>query len=204
MGLLRMGDPIGRPDTDIMVKSGIKYELDSIWTSGLQANRREKQLEANGKVVYSLERMAPPEEVMQHLHTRGMEDLGEEKVHLDGRYTKVFDVWVAAGRTYRRKQIVKPKVKMISIKNKKYSRSWEDWVGDDYATSRRKIYQKPKTNRVLHKKTGMNDITNGVIQVTKAGVAGTIGMGVVGMLGGMLRKKSLKIKPKTKRCRCKK
>ena len=31
MGLLRMGDSYCHPDTDIMYRRGIRYELDSIW-----------------------------------------------------------------------------------------------------------------------------------------------------------------------------
>jgi hypothetical protein len=193
MGLLRMGDPIGHPDTDIMRELGIRYELDSIWTSGFQARGREKQLELNGKVVYQSKRMATPEEAHQHLNT---------DEHKDGRYTEVFDVWVAAGRTYRKNQMIKPKLKMIGVNNKEYTKNWEKWVGDDYVASRRKLYQKPKTKRSISTKYNDNDITNDILQVTKAGVTGVVGMGVVGMLGGMLRKHK-KAKPKVKKCRCK-
>ena len=97
MGLLRYGDPRKFPDSDVKIKSGIKYELDSTWTSGVQAHKRETQLSDRGSIVYTLDRYAPPEEAMQHLHTRGLPELGEKPVHLDGRSTHVWDVWIAAG-----------------------------------------------------------------------------------------------------------
>jgi len=196
MGLIRYGDPEGFPDIDTMERRGIKYNLDTVWRGDWEAANREKQLSQDGKTVYVLSRYAPPEEVVSHLPHRGIPEIGEKPIHLDGRYTLVYDVWVAAGRTYRKKQSATPKLKMISINNKQYDKNWEKWVGDDYATSRRKMYQKPKTKR------NTNDLADSAIQVTKAGVAGVVGMGVVGMLGGMLRKHK-KAKPKVKKCRCK-
>jgi len=169
MGLLRYGDPQSFPDTDIMIKRGIRYELDSTWTGRDQAYEREKQLEMDRKTVYVLDRYAPPEESHQHFNMRGIPELGEKSVHIDGRFTHVWDVWVAAGREYRRKRIVKP-----------------------------------KTKRVISNKAPMDDLTNGILNVTKAGVIGVVGMGIVGAMGTMLRKKSRKSKPITKKCRCKK
>ena len=116
MGLLRYGDTLANPDTDVMIKRGIRYELDSVWTSRYQARSRESQLETNGKTVYVLDRMAPPEEVNQHMHTRGIPELGEEAVHLDGRFTPVYEVWVAVGRTYRKKVTNNPKPKRKTVK----------------------------------------------------------------------------------------
>jgi hypothetical protein len=195
MGLLRMGDPIGHPDTDIMRELGIRYELDSIWTSGFQARGREKQLELNGKVVYQLKRMATPEEAHQHLNT---------DEHKDGRYTEVFDVWVAAGRTYRKKQMTKPKLKMIGDNDRDYTKTWENWVGDDYVKSRRKLYQKPKTKRQIDNKKSMGDTLNkGIIDLTKAAVIGTMGIGLVGAIGSAVMRKKFTKRKNIKKCRCK-
>ena len=202
MGLIRYGDPDGFPDIDTMEKRGIKYNLDTVWRGDWEAANREKQLTQDGKTVYILSRYAPPEEVKNHLPFRGIEGIDKEKVRLDGRYTLVYDVWVAVGRTYRKKQSTTPKLKMISINNKQYDKNWEKWVGDDYATSRRKIYQKPKTKRSMPAKHKDHDITDDILQVTKASVVGVVGMGVAGMLGGMLRKHK-KLKPKVKKCGCK-
>jgi hypothetical protein len=47
------------------------------------------------------------------------------------------------------------------------------------------------------------EFVNGVLNVTKAAVIGGIGMGIVGAMGGMLRKKKSN-KPKVKKCGCKK
>ena len=109
MGLLRYGDPKKFPDTDIMVKRGVKYVLDSTWTGLMPARHREKQLTDTGNVVYTLDRYAPPEEAMQHLHTRGIPELGEKSVHLDGRTTHVWDVWIAAGHVIATKESMLPK-----------------------------------------------------------------------------------------------
>lgn len=110
MGLIRYGDPEGYPDIDIMVRRGVKYYLDSVWRGDWEAVMREEQLTKKGKVVYILDRYAPPEEVKGHFPIRGIPDLNE-KVILDGRYTKVYDVWVAIGKRYRKKKIVKSKSK---------------------------------------------------------------------------------------------
>jgi len=163
MGLIRMGDPIKYPDTDIKITKGIKYILDSVWREYREAARRENQLERDGKTVYVSGRQAPPEEVMGHFHTRGIVELGEKPIHIDGRWTDVWDVWVAQRRLYRVKKSVKPKVKS---------------------------------------KRPVDDITKGILDVTKVGVVGIMGMGLLGAMGGMLRK-SKKIRPKAKKCRCK-
>lgn len=112
-----MGDPDRYPDTDTMIRRGIKYNLDMVVLHRFEAENRERQLEANGKTVYILSRFAPPEETMNHMPTRGIPELGEPEVHLDGRNKQVFDVWVAVGRTYRvKKKVQKPKSKRITLK----------------------------------------------------------------------------------------
>jgi len=117
MGLLRIGDPIANPDTDVMVKRGIRYILDTIWTSGTEAREMERRLQMNGKIVYILDRYAPPEESHEHLNMPGDPSIGIPE-HLDGRFTHVWEVWVAKGRTYRKKTIQKPKPKRCSCKKK--------------------------------------------------------------------------------------
>lgn len=112
-----MGDPDRYPDTDTMIRRGIKYNLDMVVLHRYEAENRERQLEANGRTVYILPRSAPPEETMNHMPTRGIPELGEPEVHLDGRNKQVFDVWVAVGRTYRvKKKVQKPKSKRITLK----------------------------------------------------------------------------------------
>jgi len=103
MGIIRMGDPYKFPDTDVMIKRGVKYILDMTVLHSHEAKQRERQLESNGKNVYILQRFAPPEETMNHMITRGIPEIGEKEVNLDGRNKQVFDVWVASGRTYRKK-----------------------------------------------------------------------------------------------------
>lgn len=161
MGLIRYGDPSKFPDIDSVVVRGVKYKLDTVWRYRNEAESRKQQLEDGGGIVFIQWREAPPEEVQSHYINRGIPELGE-KVHLDGSYTKVWDVWIAASRTYRKRSTSNPKSKRQS-----------------------------------------DDLTSGILNVTKAGVTGVVGMGVVGMLGGMLRKKHKSVK-KVKRCRCKK
>jgi hypothetical protein len=162
MGLVRYGDPAKFPDTDVMVRRGIRYELDTIWTSAYQARQRESQLEKTGNTVYVLDRYAPPEEVMQHLHVQGDASL-EIPYHIDGRYTHVWDVWVARKRITRVKKSSKPKTKRISM-------------GDS--------------------------LISGTLNVTKAAVIGSVGIGVMGGVMGAVMRKKRRGKSKVK-CRCK-
>lgn len=112
-----MGEPDRFPETDTMVRRGIKYNLDMVVLQYWEAEKRQRQLEANGKTVYILPRYAPPEESQMHMHNRGIPELGEPEVYLDGRYKQVYDVWVASGRTYRkRSNKLKPKVKKCRCK----------------------------------------------------------------------------------------
>jgi len=111
MGIVRMGEPDKYPETDTMIRRGIKYNLDMVVLHYWEADKRQKQLESASKIVYILPRYAPPEEVQNHLPNRGIPELGEAEVHLDGRYKQVYDVWVVSGREYRKKSNKsKPKV----------------------------------------------------------------------------------------------
>ena len=114
MGIIRMGEPELYPDTDTMVVRGIKYNLDMVTLKEYEAENRKRQLEMNGKTVYVQPRQAPPEETMNHMPNKEMDGT----VHLDGRRKWVWDVWVAVGRTYRKKtkRVQKPKSKRISMK----------------------------------------------------------------------------------------
>lgn len=111
MGLIRMGDPFGFPDTDTMVVRNLLLHLDSVWREEWEANKRAQQLEKDGKTVYILPRGAPPEEVKGHYHTRGIPELGEPDVRLDGKLTTVFDVWVVKKRLGRRRKKTSSKAK---------------------------------------------------------------------------------------------
>jgi hypothetical protein len=114
MGLIRYGDPEEFPDIDIMERRGVRYYLDSVWRGDWEAVNREKQLSAKGKTVYIIDRYAPPEEVMGHLISRGIEGIDTYKVRLDGKYTRVWDVWVAVKKLYRKKKVSKiPKRKSV-------------------------------------------------------------------------------------------
>lgn len=121
MGLIRMGDPYGSPDTDTMIVRNLLLHLDSVWRGDWEAEQRVKQLEDDGKTAYVLPRGAPPEEVKSHFHTRGIAELGEPEVYLDGRTTTVFDVWVVKKRIgrKRKKTVSKAKPKRKIIKKSK-------------------------------------------------------------------------------------
>ena len=75
----------------------------------MQAKNREHQLEMNGKTVYSLDRFAIPEEAHQHLDNPGQPDIGVPS-RADGRYTHVWDVWIATGKMYRKHKILKTQI----------------------------------------------------------------------------------------------
>ena len=123
MGLIRMGDPYGSSDTDTMVVRGLVLHLDSVWRGDWEADNRAKQLEKDGKTVYVIPRGAPPEEVKSHYHTRGIPEIGEPNVHIDGRTTTVFDVWVIKKRIGKRrikKTKTKPKLKRKTIQKKSH------------------------------------------------------------------------------------
>jgi len=67
------------------------------------------------------------------------------------------------------------------------------------------------SNMYMRKSKGKNvqadassEYLNGVLNVTKAAVIGGVGMGIIGSIGAMARKKKKSSKPKRKSCSCKK
>lgn len=117
MGMIRQGDPYGFPDIDVMERRGLVLHLDTVWRHENEARAREKQLEQQGKTVYVLSRYAAPEEVKNHQPTKLiLPSYNEAPVHLDGRYTKVWDVWVVVARKHRKKKLMKSKAKRKPIK----------------------------------------------------------------------------------------
>lgn len=95
MGILRYGDPDNNPNDRMIYNNGL-YELDIVFTSGTQAGARAKQLEDLGNVAYIHPRMASPGEAHQHLTTPAY--IGKSGVeypeYVDGRFTKVWEVWI--------------------------------------------------------------------------------------------------------------
>jgi hypothetical protein len=120
MGLIRYGDPYGFPDIDVMERRGLILHLDTVWRHANEAQLRIELLEKDGKTAYVIERYAPPEEVQSHFSNKGIPELGE-RVHVDEKYTKVYDVWVVVARKHRRKKKVsKPKPKRKLMKKSKH------------------------------------------------------------------------------------
>lgn len=101
MGILRYGDPDNNPN-DRRIMNGILYELDMIVTSGREVGQRQRQLETAGKTIKIIDRYASPEESHEHYDTPEFKD---------GRFTKVWEIWVARRRiTFRRKTMTRSKV----------------------------------------------------------------------------------------------
>lgn len=148
MGILRYGDPDNNPNDRRLMK-GALYELDMIVTSGREVAMRKQQLETNGKNVEIISRFATPEEAHEHLST---------DTHKDGRFTKVWEIWIA--------------IRRIRFRRKKMSRS-----------------------KVVRKKS-KNDLADAALDLTKAAVIGTVGLGLMAGMG--FRKKSRKSAVKVK------
>jgi hypothetical protein len=122
MVIFKYGDPDNNPE-DRKTIGDMSYQLDMVVSSNLSATRRAEQLYESGYYVRIEPRDAPPEEVLQHLHTRAFPEM-RENAYLDGRMTPVWDVWVSTARrklklrTRRNKKPTKPKSKRITKKCK--------------------------------------------------------------------------------------
>lgn len=120
MVVFRYGDPDNNPD-DRKTIGELSYQLDMVVSSKLSATRRAEQLYESGYYVVIEPRDAPPEEVLQHLHTRAFPEM-RESTYLDGRSTPVWDIWVSNARRKLRlpkrrvKKVIKQKAKRKPVK----------------------------------------------------------------------------------------
>jgi hypothetical protein len=110
MVIFRYGNPENNLE-DRKTIGDMSYQLDMVVSSKLNADRRAEQLYQSGYYVTIEPRNAPPEEVLQHLHTRAFPEM-RESTYLDGRYTPVWDIWVSSAR--RKLKLAKRRIKKSS------------------------------------------------------------------------------------------